>query len=167
MARVQAQAGRVRQDAPPHSVTHSALVTLLETSDSNVSLLRGGSRWVLAKYTKGACSLSQQPRAPRRRSTRGSHSGFRLIKMALPLAMVGHFCQLQLVLSPGAFTSCVHSLLIPTMELRTIRLKDSSSALFPLSPALSEIPGLQTIIRHLCLSQPAQRPHHGHVFINL
>lgn len=70
---------RVRQDGPPRSATHSALVALLETSDSDVSLLRGGSRWVLAKHTKGACSLSQQPRAPKRRSTRGAHSGFRLI----------------------------------------------------------------------------------------
>lgn len=60
--------------------------------------------------------------------------------------MVSFFCQLQLVLVSRVFSSCFHSLLIPNMELRMVGLKDSSSALFLLFLALSEMPGLQTII---------------------
>lgn len=41
-----------------NSATHSVLDTLRETSDSDVSLLQGGSWWVLAKHTKGVRPLS-------------------------------------------------------------------------------------------------------------
>lgn len=43
---------------PSHSATHSSFVTLLETSDSDVTLLQGGSWWALAKHTKGIHSPS-------------------------------------------------------------------------------------------------------------
>lgn len=80
--------------------------------------------------------------------------------------MAGFFCQLQLVLFSAAFSSCFYSLLIPNMELRKVRFKNSSSTLFPLSLVLFEIPDLQIIICHLCLSKLAQRPHNERIFIN-
>ena len=97
------------KSGPSHSATHSVLDTLLETSDSDVSLLQGGSWWALAKHTKAVRPLSQRPKAPGRRPSRDSHSGFCLIKMALPLALAG-CCHHRLpypVLSSGAFSSCV------------------------------------------------------------
>lgn len=58
MAQVQAQAGRIKERQAPLIQPHSLFVTLLETSDSDVTLLQGDSWWALAKHTKEVHSPS-------------------------------------------------------------------------------------------------------------
>lgn len=64
MAQVQTQAGRISGGpAPSYSATHNLLVTLLGTSDSDITLLRPGSWWDRVRHTKRIMPAPTEPRS--------------------------------------------------------------------------------------------------------